>query len=170
MKKLFVLIFLLPAFAGEQTTHTVGPKETLYSLARKYNIHPKDLAAYNNIPVETGLEIGQVIKIPPKGNLKSVPPSLPKKESAPATSQTGEAVYHKVEKKETLYHISKTYNVSMDDIKKWNHLSSEGLTEGVELIVGFKNGTKPDLVVTTKPSKDMNENRPVVPETVKQPV
>ena len=64
MKKLIILLFFVPLFASAQTTHTVAPKETLYSLARKYNVPPKELAAFNNIPIETGLTIGQVIKIP----------------------------------------------------------------------------------------------------------
>jgi murein DD-endopeptidase MepM/ murein hydrolase activator NlpD len=46
-------------------------------------------------------------------------------------------VYHTVAKKEGLYSISKKYNASIADIKKWNNLSSDGLSEGMNLIVGF---------------------------------
>lgn len=47
-------------------------------------------------------------------------------------------VYHKVEKKETLYQISQQAKVSIDDIKKWNKLTVDGVNEGANLIVGYK--------------------------------
>jgi LysM repeat protein len=75
MKKLIVLLFLVPLFANAQVkTHTVGPKETLYSLAREYNIHPRELAEYNHISVQSSLSIGQVIKIPATRKMAPLPP------------------------------------------------------------------------------------------------
>lgn len=174
MKNLVFLLFFVPVFAKAQTSHTVAAKETLYSLARKYNIAPKDLAAYNNISVQTGLTIGQVIKIPAKGTVKQTPvpvvikPSVitadtERKKENPGYS--GDPVYHKVEKKETLYHISKLYpGTTIDDIKKWNNLVTDGVSEGTNLIVGYKKGRQAEPVVTA-PSK---ENKPVITETPKR--
>lgn len=51
-------------------------------------------------------------------------------------------VYHKVEKKETLYQISQQAKVSIDDIKKWNKLTVDGVNEGANLIVGYKKRTE----------------------------
>jgi LysM repeat protein len=80
MKNLIAfIIFLLPLFATAQTTHTVAAKESLFSIGRLYNIHPRELAAYNNIPFETGLTIGQVLKIPAKGNMAPPASSIPAK-------------------------------------------------------------------------------------------
>lgn len=165
MKNLIVLLFLLPLFASAQKTHTVQAKETLYSLARKYNIHPRELAAYNNIPVTTSLTLGQVIKIPATRTMDPLPPATAakqdeevKKEPTPPTPKQEEKVketpapkpvasakqegsypiYHKVQKKETLYHISKLYpNITIEDLRKWNNLGSIGLNEGTNLIVGY---------------------------------
>lgn len=157
MKLFFLLLFILPVFAGAQTTHKVQPKETLYSLARKYNVHPRELAEFNHIPVNTSLEIGQVIKIPSKTTMEPLPPA---NEAAQAPKQKVEEqkvhpnpavvskpdakgkypMYHKVEKKETLYRISKMYpNLTIEDIRKWNQLSGDGLSEGMNLIVGYSN-------------------------------
>jgi LysM repeat protein len=47
-------------------------------------------------------------------------------------------VYHKVQKKETLFQISQNANASIDDIKKWNKLTVDGVNEGANLIVGYK--------------------------------
>src|SRR3954469_25066448 len=44
--------------------HTVQPKENWYSVARIYNINPKQLAPYNKLGLEKALSIGQVLKIP----------------------------------------------------------------------------------------------------------
>ena len=147
MKNLIALLFFMPVFAKAQTTHTVAPKETLYSLARQYNIPPKELAAYNDIPVTTGLTIGQVIKIPVKGKIPVVK-TIPSAKAEPIVKKTetnvesgSVPVYHKVEKKETLYHISKLNpNVTVDDIKKWNNLSGDGVSEGTNLIVAYVKG------------------------------
>src|SRR4051812_44377533 len=107
MKKLITLLFFIPLFTKAQTTHTVAAKETLYSLARKYNVAPKDLAAYNNIPITTGLTIGQIIKIPSKGTVASMPKPVAVKRVDVVTSTTdverknentaNTPIYHKVE-------------------------------------------------------------------------
>ncbi|MEO6490249.1 MAG: LysM peptidoglycan-binding domain-containing protein [Ferruginibacter sp.] len=160
MKNFIILLIIIPVFAIAQTSytsHTVAAKESLYSLARKYNIHPRELAAYNNIPVETPLSLGQVIRIPSKTTMAPLPSTVnpektvevdktvnePKpvseKKPAPVVSSEGSfPIYHKVEKKETLYHISKLYpGVTITDIKKWNKLTTDGLSEGTDLIVGY---------------------------------
>ncbi len=158
MKKLFFLLLMIPAFVLAQEgktyiTHTVAPKETLYSLGRQFNIHPKEIAAYNNLDFSQGLTIGQVIRIPTKGSPSpNVPaPVVVKEEAKPAPEKkapavvTGksEPVYHKVQKKETLYSISLQYGkVPVADIRKWNNLGSDAVNEGANLIVGYKQSAK----------------------------
>jgi len=154
-------VLSFPMFAMAQKTHTVAAKESFYSIGRMYNVHPKDLASYNNIPFEKGLAIGQVIKIPASGNAAPMP-DVP----APTTTvvvkaepvkqavvhKTGNPIYHTVAAKEGLYGISKKYNVSIAEIKKWNNLSSDGLSIGDNLIVGFggNNTAVPNETVVVK--------------------
>ena len=45
-------------------SHTVAPKESYYSLARLYNIPPAALASFNKSNLQTGLRIGQTLKVP----------------------------------------------------------------------------------------------------------
>jgi LysM repeat protein len=40
-----------------------------------------------------------------------------------------------VQPKESLYGISKKYGVTVDDIKKWNNLTSDNLHIGQQLII-----------------------------------
>lgn len=45
------------------------------------------------------------------------------------------AKYHVVRPKETLYRLSVMYGVSVDDLRKWNHISDNGIFVGQELKV-----------------------------------
>lgn len=173
MKRIITFfLFSIPMILSAQKTHTVAAKESFYSLGRMYNVHPKELASFNNISFEKGLSIGQVIKIPAAGNAAPMPDVPKVSEVVNTTPAKTEAVktikasgnnpiYHTVAPKEGLYGISKKYNASIADIKKWNNLSSDGLTIGANLIVGYGAGEAKQVeeVVTAKP----------VPE-VKQPV
>jgi len=171
MKNLITFfIFLLPLFAAAQKTHTVGPKESLFSIGRLYNVHPRELATYNNIPFETGLTIGQVLKIPSKKNMAPVSETVPVKPREPKATPVkkevakGSApVYHIVAKKEGLYGISKKYNVTIDEIKRWNNLNSDGLVEGMNLVVGY-NGSNPSAPAPVAKAPEKRE-----PDVVKTP-
>lgn len=53
-------------------------------------------------------------------------------------------IVHRVEKKETLYAISKHYDVKVEDIQKWNSLSGNKIKKGQELYIMVKpKGTQP---------------------------
>lgn len=154
---------MLPLFAFTQTSHTVAAKESLFSIGRLYNVHPRELAAYNNIPFEVGLTIGQVLRIPAKGSMALPSAAVPVKSDPvkiPVVRATN-PVYHTVAKKEGLYSISKKYNATIADIKKWNNLSTDALNEGMHLIVGYAGGESteplnnpPVAQKKTEPSKD----------------
>lgn len=171
MKKLCCLLLLVPFFAMAQKeiTHTVGPKESLSSIGRLYNVNGRELANYNKIDYNKGLSIGQVLKIPKSAGTPTVTPPVvtktPEVKKAPevkketavvkepevkkemATEKNGTPIYHTVAKKETLYHISTLYNkVPIADIKKWNHLTSDALNEGAQLIVGYTKTTAAPVV------------------------
>lgn len=49
-----------------------------------------------------------------------------------------EKIMHKVQSKETLYSISKMYEVTVADIQKWNNLNGNTISIGQQLIVGYK--------------------------------
>lgn len=51
---------------------------------------------------------------------------------------TQKPVFHKVEKGNTIYSLSRQYKVSVLDIKNWNKLKSNNLSVGDNLIVGYK--------------------------------
>jgi len=108
--------------------HQVDPKETLYSISRKYGVAVA-LIREENPTVDAGLAIGQIVKVP------YTPRTKPKIDNATIT--------HKVSAKETLYSISKLYDVSVDDLKVWNNLKDNSLSVGQDLIIRKKG--KPEM-------------------------
>jgi LysM repeat protein len=115
------------------TEYKVGEHEGWYGIARKYGIEYKELRAVNKQLGDT-LHIGDVVLIP---SVKSGEPKK-SKEVKTQTTDAGEAVYYDIRQKETLYSVSKKYNVTTAELKKWNHLSSNNLKKGERIIVGYK--------------------------------
>lgn len=55
-----------------------------------------------------------------------------------AEAEEPKPLYHTVQPKETLYALSKKYVVTVENIKHWNNLSSNELSIGQKLIVGYQ--------------------------------
>lgn len=185
MKKILLLLLIAPIFSWAQKTHKVGPKETLFSIGRLYNVHPRELAEYNNISFDAGVKIDQVLKIPtdkkmaplgevPAKNIapakdpetKKVAPATEKTTTQPKTKETAQTpIYHKVQKKETLYHISSLYTgATIENIKKWNNITNDGVQEGMNLVVGFKNENENTIAKKTTATSPTSEPEKVVKE------
>jgi len=111
--------------------HTVQPKETIYSLAKKYNVPETALKSLNQKNINEGLKIGDVILIPKKEKIAT-------SNSAVVSVPEGS---HFVQKGETLYSLTKKYNVSADDFYAENPLlQTEGLKDGMFLTIPKKSG------------------------------
>ncbi|MBK5192361.1 MAG: LysM peptidoglycan-binding domain-containing protein [Flavobacteriaceae bacterium] len=116
---LFFQVLSTTAFSQAFKYHTVAPEENVYRIAQKYDVSVESIYKYNP-DAKNGVQVGTKLVIPVQGE----------------TSETsGEAAVsfksHRVEKKETLYSLSKQYDVSIDDIKKYNkQLYSKELQNG----------------------------------------
>lgn len=91
--------------------HIVQTGETLYSISKAYGVNQSDIAI-NNPDIYAGLKVGQALKIPV---------------SIKETQSDEDYIYHIVKRKETLFGISRMYNVSMEDIIRLNPEVKEGL-------------------------------------------
>ena len=99
--------------------HKVDEKETLFAISRRYRTTVDAILQFN-ASAGSGLEIGQILKVP----------YTPKTVNKPAAGTV-----HKVAPKETLYSISRTYQVTTDEIKQWNNLTDNSLRIGQELTI-----------------------------------
>ena len=113
--------------------HSVGEKETLYGISRRYGTSVESILQYNPT-ADAGLEIGQILKVP----------YIPKK----VVHATG-GTMHTVSAKETMYSISRMYGVTIEEIKQWNNLSDNALSIGQQLVI--KKGNTPAAVKTSTP-------------------
>lgn len=109
---------------GNYLIHEVQRKHTLYSIAKEYNIEINDIIAANP-EVEEGLKKGMKLRIP-VAKLKSDK----HEEEYVVPAATSPYVTHFVEPKETLYSLSKEYNVTIDSIKWVNNGLPGGLKVG----------------------------------------
>lgn len=96
----------LPARQGF-VTYKVAPQETLYGIAARYKTTVDELVNINPV-LKEGLKVDQLIYVPA---------------STAAVEQiqdSGDFILHKIKRKETLYSISKLYNVDIKDILNAN--------------------------------------------------
>jgi LysM repeat protein len=121
---------------SSKLTHQVVAKESLFSIARQYNVSVQDLENLNKNILINGLQIGQTISIPNKrktldGRVRVI---------------NQETVFHVVEPKETKFSIAKRYGVSIDQLE----------TQNPEIVNGLVVGNK--LAINTTAIKPANES------------
>lgn len=152
---LFVVTSLQNAFSQdfELVRHQVQLGETVRMLSKKYKVEPSEIYRLNKFAVD-GISKGMVLEIlVPRKDAPSVEvaqetvmPEIAQNDNAPnntqavALNETGESISHTVAKGETLYSLSKKYNVTVDVIKTQNEEAlKKGLQIGQVLIIKAKN-------------------------------
>ena len=108
----------------ESEIYIVKKGDTLYSIANNYNITVAELKKINNLANNT-ISIGQKLYIKNDTN----------------ENITDTEDFYTVQKGDTLYSISKKFNISVEEIKKINNLKSNTLSIGQKLNL---NGNLPD--------------------------
>jgi LysM repeat protein len=121
-----------PKLDGHVLTHRVKKRETLYSLSKRYNIDMNDLLEANPGTMD-GLKKGMTVLIPTDRIKK------PAAHVTPAVQDS--LISHLVGTGETLYSISKMYEVEIDELKDVNRGLPEGLKKGERIrIPKFRDG------------------------------
>ena len=132
--------------------YSVSPHETLYSIARRYNINPKTLISFNhNI---TSLSTGQEILIPRN---TAVPNNSPSRPNGFVPSSTITVI-----KGETLYSIAHSHGFTAEEIQKANHLPDFSLKLGQKLYIpAYNPETNNKPVITPSTSPENSANKPI---------
>jgi len=95
--------------------YLVRPKETKYSIARRYGISIERLEELNP-EIKEGLKLAQIIKVP---DIKEIP------------NLEEDFVTHQVEKGETIFSLSQIFKMSQEQLIKINPELTAGLKEGM---------------------------------------
>lgn len=101
----------------EYYLHKVSRGETLSAISRAYQVTLDDIRN-SNYGIGDGLQPGQIIKIPASTTPKP-------QDQAPASIR-----YHRVAAKETIYSLTRQYNVSEEALRKANDGLQGGLVTG----------------------------------------
>lgn len=127
---ILVLVFTTAVFGQNYTKHTVAKGETVAQIAQKYKVTPYDIYKLNP-DSQNGIQPNSVLLIP-----KSIGKVEVKPKAKPSTTTKSSDKTHEVLAKETLYSISKEYNVDIEDIEHANSfLETDGLQPGQKLII-----------------------------------
>ena len=122
------LIFLQKKSAkGSKDFVIVRKRETCYSVAQNNGIQLESLLEYNQLN-----EDGDVFS----GTKLYLKPIVQSGQAKTNSGHSSIPIHHEVKAKEGLYGIAKKYNVSVEQLKDWNKLSSDNLKIGQQLIVG----------------------------------
>lgn len=135
--------------------HKLEPKETYYQLSRIYSVPVKDIMDANN---KQNLRVGNTVKIPRGQAPQSSQPANNNTSNNRVLINPQEITEYKVGKSETLYSISKRFNISVEDIQKVNNMSTNTVREGQILKI-------PNTPLTPEPQI---VEVPVIPEIIQE--
>lgn len=130
---------------GNQGFCISAANETLYDIAQKYGVILQYLYTYNQLSPGDYIVAGTKIFLKPNQQLSdqsemainNAPQATSQKSSSHLNllSSNEQTSIHQVLPKETLYSISRKYDVRIDDLRKWNNLTSDNLKIGQQLII-----------------------------------
>lgn len=129
--------------------YPVQKGEGLYRISKTFEVSQEDLVAVNPELAHSGLKLGQIIRIPYVSKIDS-----------------SQYIVHEVQPKETLYGLSKRYQVKQEDILRLNPVVAKKMNIGARLLI-------PKMVqqpVAEKVVSGNNRKDTVKVESLKQPV
>ena len=98
--------------------HKVEQGETLSSIARQYHVLPAQVADANDLAAGATLEEGQKLIIPA---------------AAKSEAYSGKLIRYRVRRTDTISTIADEFDVSVAELRKWNHLRFDHVARGVSL-------------------------------------
>jgi cell wall-associated NlpC family hydrolase len=173
-----------------EKSHEVLSKETLYGIAKQYNITIADLYKINPNLEKEGLKKGQIIKIPqtvfqdlvitkePEKAIEGKNPivskeNIPREETvvAPKVDKKidipTQGIEYEVLPKESYYSIAKKYQISVVDLQKANsNLGTKSLKVGQKIIVPVKSDANSSLAFEKSTVKEIQEVKATAQEVV----
>jgi membrane-bound lytic murein transglycosylase D len=117
-----LLVNAAPKLTGKKSYYQIRRGDSLWSIARNYNVSPEDIRRWNNLKNNT---------IHPGNRLFLM------------VADTGESMadsYYQVRRGDSLWSIARNHNISPEDIKKWNNLENNTIHPGNRLLIKLARG------------------------------
>lgn len=163
MIKKFFIIAGLTAFAGlsAQKTHTVVKGDNPYNIAKRYGMTVDDLVKLNPNSKDGKVAIGDVLLINKSGSATAS--TQPK-----ATSSSAKLGKIILQPKQTIYGITKQYQISEVDLRALNPNLDANMKIGDEVTLPLSNiqkfgGAQQEVVVATKPEEVSTPTETITP-------
>ena len=126
---IFSYLFVVAAFGQNNPerflTHKVKKKETIYGLARKYNVSIEQIKEFNPLIEKIGLKKRMELKIPVYPIIE-LPKAVPLKEGLEK---------YLVQPKETKWRLAYRYGITIQELEQLNPQIKDGLKIGQEIVI-----------------------------------
>ncbi len=138
--------------------HTVLSGEILATIAKKYNVSVENLKKWNNLSSDNILA-GQKLKVyGSAGNNDAKNKSASNTKTGSSSGASGNK--YTVQKGDVLQNVASKFNVSVDDLKKWNNLTSDRINIGQTLVIsGSGSNTKKNQNTTVNNNNTRNNGK-----------
>lgn len=137
------------------TIHMVKSGDSISRIAALYGSTTKEILALNNLKAKHVLKIGQKLTIAQsaaitpvsqktmrvaetaksKGKKREIVASRPSKSPA---KQKAQIAHYRVKSGDSLWTIAQQFDLSPDDLKKWNNLDNNRIAPGLKLVIKSK--------------------------------
>jgi len=122
--------------------HRIESGETLTSIAKKYHVTAAAISEANNLEAHAALDVGEKLIIPA---------------AAPAESKS-RLVRYRVRKGDTLGGIADRFSVPTEDVRKWNHMTTNHVSRGMVLRI-YTVGGAPEIAPERSRAKTSSKTR-----------
>lgn len=118
---------------SQMILHQVKPGETVSAIARRYNIPARLIAAWNGLKsihrIRAGQQLALYVTDTAGGENVVTAKAVPPTKSTTATNQS----FYRVSSGDSLWTISRRFDLTTDQLKRWNNLKSNLIHPGTRL-------------------------------------
>ena len=158
----FACLLSSGALGAEDLIHVVGRGDTIYSLARLYQVTADELMRANNITDPSRLSVGARLVIPVNGTASPVPAS---------STATVNLTNYRVARGDTLYSIARTHGITVQRLQEINRFSSNHTLRAGDVIrVPGNAPSTPSATTVTPPASSNNAAMPAGIYQIRWPV
>lgn len=150
-----------PQQQADRRTHTVQSRETLFGIARRYEVTVQNLRDWNTLESDA-LREGQQLFIEPPRSSGATPSQAPTRTPAEGTAD-GRRV-HTVAQSQTMFSISRQYGVTVQQLLEWNNLTSPDLRIGQQIFVEAPRTAAPPTPTPTPAPTPPSATTPTAPQ------